>query len=403
VVRVLGAPLAADLAAARKAAYNTQPGAMRRAAAPWRPAALNQIGRTLVAKQCLASKAGFQLAFTEPSRAQEGDMQAALCDFVAAPAGPAEASPNARCLWPRRAIMAVPPREGGMGYPVLAHSGQALRAKLAARLFAPGTQPWKDLVQGLLARAGAAAGLGAAWPVTLGAAGEAGKAQLAGLLAALAPAVRPHFAALVGLGVARVVPPEAQAFHSAMAEPLFGNPDIQVGGQCLSPGDLGPAAAGWTCLRDVRIALEAAREAEEGGGEGAVFAAGVEAQRVLGLAPPAWALFLSLPQEPPSPWRCTKLSGAPGSAPAVFVLSGETPGAAASWGDWAGALFERIPTGRLVPAVPPTALEAAAPADRAAAQDRISRVLGGRHKREFQVVLPRNAVVIEGKQYAFGS
>jgi exonuclease III len=374
VGRLLGAPLTASSDAACQAAFAHQPGAMRAAAAPWRLLGLNQPARALVAKQCLGSKLVYQMGFTRPTKRQLAACQQTVRLFVAAPSGPAEVSPNAAQLWPREAVLALPKGEGGMGYPVLRHASTALLAKFVARAFCPGRQPWKALARGLLGGTEGAHGT-AAWPVTLPAAGPQGLARAKALCAGLPALVRPHVEAAVGLAPTRVVGPEAQPFHSVMAEPLFHNSMVQVGDRCLEPGDL-LAAAGqgeggrrvgaWRCLGDVRRDLLDVRAPLEVTGAAAV---------VLGAVPVPWQAHLQALEAPAPEWECVSAPGPTGSA-TTYVRRSQAP-APSTPHSWAEVLYRQLPTGRLALVAP------------AWAMDNVTDEVGGAARREIERLMAR--------------
>jgi hypothetical protein len=357
--RVLGVPLTADEGVAREKAFSGQGGAVQAKAAGWAAWGLNLQARVLVAKQCLASKLVFQAQFLQPPEPHLRAVQRAIRGFVAAPAGLTEAAPRPGCLFPNEQVMAKPLRAGGLGYPLLASSCRANLAKMAAKLFWPGSQRWKALVTGFLQRAadevgGGAAGATVAWPVVMAAAGPAGRAAAKRLAAALPPPQAAHFQALLRLSPARVVQPQALSFHQAMAEPLCWNPDVRVGepARCLAPADLGPGwAAGWRSLGDVWRSLRgvAAAPAVDGG-----LAAAAEVVR--GALPAPWRAYLAAGAEPPASWVSVEVPGAPGTDPAVYVLRG--PGPQPDWAaaDWASRLHRRLPTGRLALVCPAWAL-----------------------------------------------
>ena len=343
VPRLLGTPFTIDVEAAQAEAFSHLPGAMRAAAAKWGFLKLNQLGRVLVAKQSLASKAVYQLAFVQPSAQQLAAMQEAIRLFVAAPTSPTEGVVRGDCLWPRGAVMALPRQAGGLAYPLLEHAAAALRAKLVARLFGAGLQPWKPLVAHSLAGAAGADAV-PAWPVTLGVADpELGRALCAGLPEYL----RPHVAAFMQLQPTRCAASGAQSFYSVMAEPVLLNAAIQAGGRCLRRADLGAAGAAWLRLGDVREGLM--------GGEAAAVAA---AQVVLGAVPAAWRARLEEADPPAPEWLCrTVAEGTAGLPFTAYAVRGPAPPPGAQPAAWAEVLYCRLPTGRLALACPPEALQ----------------------------------------------
>lgn len=392
--RVLGVGLTADEQAARERAFASAPGAIRATATGWLPMQLGQAQRVMVAKTCLASKMVYQMQFHRLPQAAGRQAQAAIRGFVAAPADPTEAAPNAGRLWPREAVAALPPRQGGMGYPMLRHANGGLLAKAAAQAFTPGTQVWKALFLGMFAgatRAGGAAGPAgvreeghgqegggrpaATWPVVAAAAATASAAarQWVGRCAgALPPALQAHTQALLALGPKRVVKPSEMGFFSVMVEPVCWNPDILVGegaegeeeagegeegdegrgrrGRCLQPGDLGQAAGALCTLGDVRRALLL--------GPAAPPAVAAAAARVRAGVPAAWLPHLDAAGEPAPSWWCTAGRSRVMGDKAVFAIAGPTPpGPGWDQRQWAAALYRRLPTGRLVPACPGWALD----------------------------------------------
>jgi exonuclease III len=371
--RVLGVPLTADEQAARQKAFAGAAGAITAAATGWLPMQLSLAQRVLVAKACHASKSVYQMQFYRlPQRAGQ-QAQAAIRAYVAAPAGPTEAGPHAGRMWPREAIAALPPRQGGLGYPMLRHANNGLLAKAAAQAFTPGTQVWKVLFLGMFARAareaGEEAGWGGAgrctavWPVVAAAAVACAAARgwVARCAAALPPALQAHAQAIISLGTKRVVKPSEMGFYSVMAEPVCWNPDILVGGEanqeggerrggrCLQPGDLGEGGGALRTLGDVRMALLLGPAAPGG--------LAAAAARVRAAVPPAWLPHLDTAGEPPPEWWCTAgKHGVMGDLAAFAVASPTPPSPGWSPQQWAAALYRQLPTGRLTLACPTWAL-----------------------------------------------
>ena len=320
---------------------------MRAAAAKWSGVGLNQLGRVLVAKQCLASKAVYQFGFVEPSAQQLADMQAAIRTFVAQPSGHGELSVCRHRLFPREAVMALPREAGGLGYPILANAATAMRAKLVARAFGPGLQQWKPLVRASMAAAASPTITIDTWPITMGQAHD----DAAQLCSRLPPYLRPHVLAFLQLRPTRRVDEASQGFHSVMAEPLYFNPSVCSGGSPLQPGALGLGAEGWRCLGDVRRAVQRGAPASA-----------AAADLVMGAVPPAWRAHLQRDAEPEADWACTTWGGV------TYAFEGQRPGPEAQPAAWAAKLYWQLPTGRLALTVPPKALEAEATAQLAAAR-----------------------------------
>jgi exonuclease III len=339
--RLLGVPVGPrpDHAAVRAAAYAGRAAAFTAAARAWATRPLSLPGRTHVSKQCLASKIIFQLAYTQPTPQQLQTMQASIRRFVAAHTCaqgdvPAHLS---TALFPSQAVLAMPPAEGGMGYPVLDAFATAMQAKLIAQLPGPRIHKHQPFWRLLLADPTFNV---CSWVITQPSALQ---------LPAGFQREQDHITAFAKLGVLRIKPYDQQSFFSVMAEPLLFNPAVAMdvaaalapaaGGPAGRMGPLGgcPAAAGWRYLRDVYAAMHAP------GVPSLALTAAV--QTVLAALPEPWRRHMRLHPPPLPRFACAAAPGSP-TCPASYVVRGSVQD------DQPPRSFWMTPTGQLVPLLP---------------------------------------------------
>ena len=143
--RILGAPLGRDQSQCADFAYNQQPGSMRATASSWSAHPPSRLGRALVANQCIASKAVYQMAFTKPRLPQLKQMQRAVNGFVATSPIPWEEVPFQGRLYPSAEAAYLPVSAGGMGVQDLSIMSKALLAKTAWSALLFSSHPWVEL------------------------------------------------------------------------------------------------------------------------------------------------------------------------------------------------------------------------------------------------------------------
>lgn len=339
--RLLGVPVGPRPAydAVRAAAYAGKAAAFTTAARAWATRPLSLPGRTHVSKQCLASKIIFQLAYTQPTNQQLSALQASIRKFVAqhtCAQGDVPAHLSA-ALFPSQAVLAMPPAEGGMGYPVLDAFATAMQAKLIAQLPGPRICKHQPLWRQLLADPTFNV---CSWVIT-----QPSALQLPASL----QRAQDHITAFAKLGVHRITPYADQSFFSVLAEPLLFNPAITMdmaaalapaaGGPAARMGPLGgcPEAAGWRYLRDVYAAMHA-----PGVPSLALIAA---VQAVLAALPEPWRQQMRLHPPPLPRFACAAAPGSP-TCPASYVVRGRVQA------DQPPRTFWMTPTGQLVPLLP---------------------------------------------------
>ena len=333
--RLLGVPLGPGVPHAQQldAAFGGQPMAMSAAARAWAPVQLTLPGRVHVAKQCLISKVVFQLAYLHPTAAQIQPMQKAVRDFVAGHQRQQGDVPAALCntLHPAQHVIALPVRQGGLGYPMLDTFATAMQAKSVAHLVGPRVRPWQAIWQQLLADQWGVF----TWVVT---------APRAVHLPDRLSRIQDHVTAFSQLHVHRVVPYDKQSFFSIMAEPLFYNPAINLDMPRLLDPDSGPFIAApqpraWRALRDVYSTMHSARPHS--------LAVSVALQLVLAALPAPWQAALHLHPPPLPLWMCAPAPQQPGYPPTFVVRCADQPNQPSKsyWMRASGELMELLPGG----------------------------------------------------------
>jgi exonuclease III len=339
-VRFLGVPFApaAPNHALAAEAFKGRAQTIRETGKSWLSLRHALWGRVVIAMQCLASKPIYQLAFFKAPKADLQEMQAALRAYVATSSDPRDASPVSGLVYPCEAAMAMPPHEGGLGYPVLATFQVALLARLVAQLVGPRARPWQGLVRRFLQDPELGV---ASWVVTQPTAMRLplGMQRLQACVDAFA-----------ALGVTRIVAPDEQPFHSIMAEPLFWNPAIQVPptrdsvtGLALSFKDAvsthqDAQVRAWRYLRDVYATLHT-------GPQPVTLAVHAAVGALLPALPEPWRHALHTFPPPASEWECALV-------PAGTVGGVLRPAYVARRAAAAGDMQWVLDTGRMVHMLP---------------------------------------------------
>jgi exonuclease III len=339
--RLLGVPVGPGLsyAAQRAAVYQGKAAAFTGAAQAWASVPLSLPGRTHVAKQCLASKTIFQLAYTQPDEGQLRTMQASIRHFVAAHTqAQGDVPPHlSSAIFPAQPILAMPADEGGMGYPMLSTFATAMQAKLIAQLPGPRLSAYQPLARSLLAEP--VFGV-VSWVIT-----QPSAVQLPPTLSRL----QDHVTAFSQLHVHRVKLPSEQGFFSILAEPLLYNPAIDMDmAAALTPAQGGPGAAmgwlagcpavsGWRYLRDVYATMHA---------PGVLSLAVTAAVRaVLTALPAPWRSAMQLHPPPLPRFSCASVPATP-TCPASYLVRGRVvrDGPVRTfWMSTTGQLLELLP------------------------------------------------------------
>jgi exonuclease III len=327
-LRLLGVPFApaASTLALATAAYKGRAQTIRETGKMWLTLPHALWGRVVVAMQCLASKPIFQLAFFAAPKAALNEMQAAVRGYVSTSSDPRDAAPAGGKVYPCEAALAMPPHEGGLGYPVLATFQTALLAKLVASLVGPRSRAW----QGMVRRSLQDSVLGmASWVVTRPTAVKLppGMKRLQACVTAFA-----------SLGVARIVLPAEQGFHSIMAEPLFWNPAIGVDQRAEVAGHADAAVRAWRYLRDVYFTLHT-------GPRPISPAVQATLDTLLPALPEAWRQALQAFPPPASEWECALVPAGAlvGVARAVYVARRAADAEAVHWVLDTGRLVQLLP------------------------------------------------------------
>lgn len=322
--RLLGAHVAAPAAACTASAFAGMPAKIVAAGSRWEPLRLNALGRAHVAMQCLASKAVFASAFSQPTQGQLQAMQRSVSAFTGTSALPEEEAPFPGKLFPRLAIAALQPSAGGFGAPDLGAAFAAMRSKVVWRALASWTaHPWRELFLHEVARAqptGSLAPPGASWVVV-----EPSPDGFAGIAS---PAFRSAVEAFCNLQIARIVPPERQSFRSIMLETVFGN---AASGLLLPDAVTTQAARAWRRLSDVRATFFAPQTP--------VLA---DVAIVLDSLPPAWRDAVTCADAPADLWRLVQ-----DPQTTHPVLSGPWPETGRPPPLGFIGLWDLLPTGRL--------------------------------------------------------
>jgi exonuclease III len=324
-VRFLGVPFApaASAKALAKAAYKGRAQSIRETGKAWLALQHALWGRVVIAMQCLASKPIYQLAFFAAPKPHLQEMQAALRGYVSTSSDPRDAAPARGGVYPCEAAMAMPPNEGGLGYPVLATFQTALLAKLVASLVGPRARPWQSMVRRLLQHP--TLGI-ASWVVT-----QPTAVKLPPGMARLQACVD----AFAALGVVRIVEPDEQDFHSILAEPLFCNPAISIDRREEVTGHADGAVRAWRYLRDVYATMHT-------GPQPISPAVHATLAALLPTLPGAWQQALHSFPPPVSEWECALVPAGTvdGVAHEVYVARRTAGAAGVHW---------VLDTGRLVP------------------------------------------------------
>ena len=342
-VRFLGVPFApaAPNHALAAEAYKGRAHTIKETGKSWLGLRHALWGRVVIAMQCLASKPIYQLAFFKAPKQDLKEMQAALRAYVATSSDTRDAPPASGMVYPCEAALAMPPHEGGLGYPVLATFQIALLARLVAQLVGPRARPWQGLVRRFLQDPE----LGmASWVVTQPTAIKlpAGMQRLQACVDAFA-----------ALGVARIMAPAEQSFHSIMAEPLFWNPAIQVPAtrdrytaMAVSFKDAvshhqDARVRAWRYMRDVYATLHT-------GPQPVTLAVHAAVGALLPALPEPWRQALQTYPPPASEWECALVpSGTVGGVLRPVYVARRTAAAGdVHWVLDTGRMVQMLPDGR---------------------------------------------------------
>ena len=289
--RLLGAPLGGNPDQRAAFAFNKQPGAMRAVAAQWANNTPSRVGRSVVAGQCLASKAVYQLSFVRPTAQQFRSMQSAVNSFVATSPWPWEETPFQGRLYPSETTAFLPITSGGLGIPNLQVMSVAIQAKTMWKGLCFSSHPWVDLFRHELQRA----------PGFIQGKTESAHWILLNPDIGINPEVRPTLSdftveaieAFQKLRVQRILTPEDQDFHSIMLEPTFYN--LVDGGAAIPLDNVrSPTAQSWHSLALVRQAHQSFSNLSEGEQQ--------DLQLILSSLPPSWRAAILDPSPPLVPW-----------------------------------------------------------------------------------------------------
>ena len=323
--RLLGVPFGPDPVACCTEAFKNMEPKISAAAAPWTPHALNAIGRSHVAMQCLASKFLFQANFGAPSPVQLQNGQRAIQRFVATPLRAEEISPVPGRCYPRAAVASLPIHKGGLGLPHLQTHMQAMLSKSCWQLFRFSEHPWQALFRHEVARAALPTpGIPPGYHAVITAPG------VVHLDAIPTRMLRDSCTAFLRLGVHRLGPLDPPCPRSILLELTF-NPHPPDDCTPILLGDIvSVEAATWTRLRDVRTAFLHRMDLPE--------TAAQDLDLILSRLPPLWKAATQLVDLPDCAW--TMFSAAEGRRP---ILRGPDPISAIV------RLWELWPSGRLHP------------------------------------------------------
>ena len=334
--RLLGVPFGQDPVACCEAAYSNMAPKIAAAAAPWTQHALNALGRSHVAMQCLASKFLFQSNFSSPPPAQLKIGQRAVERFVATPLRAEEISPIPGHCYPRAAVASLPIKRGGLGLPHLPTHMQAMISKSCWQLFHYSEHPWQPLfrnevAQAVLPTAGCPPGFHAlvTAPETV---------QLADIPTKL---LRESCTAFRSLRVQRLSPLEPLCPRSILLELTF-NPHPPPDCPPIHVEDMASeVAVAWVRLRDVRTAVLNRQALSE--------SAAQDLEIILARIPPQWHQVVHLQELPDCDWRL--FTNVAGHRP---VLQGPDPVSeeARLWELWPSGRLHPLPVDAQVPEGP---------------------------------------------------
>ena len=287
--RLLGVPFGPDQEACSRTAFLNMAGKMVAASIPWSSLALNALGRSHVAMQCLASKMLFQANFAAPTQEALQESQRVINRFVATSSRPEDVAPVPGRLYPRAATAYLPVEKGGLGIPYLPSHSSAMRAKTCWKLFTFSAHPWQQLFRHEVAQASLPGpGLPPGYHTLVT------DPQSIHLPSIRTELLRDSVAAFKALQVRRISPLQPPCARSILLEltfsplPLPDNPTIPL--EALTS----PLARSWHRIADVRLANLQRDVLPPPAIQDLDF--------ILQLLPPSWAAVARLQELPPAEW-----------------------------------------------------------------------------------------------------
>ncbi|MFY7873476.1 MAG: reverse transcriptase domain-containing protein [Limnohabitans sp.] len=143
-VRHLGILVGRDTEHCRQEMYKVIAASLERRVASWATTSLSYLGRTYVARQCMASKYTYHAAFVPAPQWFLRRTADLLATFVACGerAGPGRVAAK---MYPNRAMSSLPWEQGGIRFPDTHAIVIALQASVISRLFTPRPAAWKGM------------------------------------------------------------------------------------------------------------------------------------------------------------------------------------------------------------------------------------------------------------------
>jgi len=143
-VRHLGVLVGRDVVKCQTEMYDIIAAKLERTVASWATSSLSFLGRSYVARQCMASMFTFQATFVPPPQAFLKRAADLFATFVACGERASPGRPAAK-LFPNRAVSSLPWDQGGMRFPDVHATAFSLRASVISRLLRPRQAAWKPM------------------------------------------------------------------------------------------------------------------------------------------------------------------------------------------------------------------------------------------------------------------
>ena len=143
-IRHLGILVGRDTEHCRQEMYTAIAAGLERRVASWATTSLSYLGRTYVARQCMASKYTYHAAFVPAPPLFLRRTADLLATFVACGERAGPGRPGAK-LYPNRGVSSLSWEQGGIRFPDTHATTIALQASVVSRLFTPRPAAWKGM------------------------------------------------------------------------------------------------------------------------------------------------------------------------------------------------------------------------------------------------------------------